>query len=89
METLIPFPQERVTRLSLVKRDDVPRRFTIRYSTTKILKERGNGTLHLWGCRFPGGSIALENLVTFESMRELEAHFERAGAYTIEWLDEE
>lgn len=89
MNTPIPFPESRVARLSLVKRGETPRRFTIRYSVAKILKERSNEQHELWGCRFPNGCIALENLVVFESMRELEAHFERAGSFAIEWLDSE
>lgn len=87
MNPPIPFPEHKVTRLSLIRRGETPRIFTIRYTTAKILKERSNEQHELWGCRFPGGSIALENLVTFESMSELEQHFERAGAYTIEWHD--
>ena len=88
MNPPIPFPEPRVTRLSLVKRGETPRRFTIRYTVAKTLKERSNEQHKLWGCRFPNGCITLENLAVFESMHELEAHFERAGAYSIDWFDE-
>lgn len=89
--TPIPFPEPRRPRRPSPKAQpggERPQLFTIRYTTARILKERSNEQHELWGCRFPCGSIALENLVVFERMAELEAHFERAGQYTIEWIDE-